>query len=346
MFMEQQNPFYLGAKAAIRFKAALVAASSIYWIYRQRVEVQTYAQVNSKVQLRDSRARVLHQYVHTDGKVQLRDGRVRVLQQNCWTPLFGAGPEKEQRMEALVEAAVDYDVLLLQEVFNTWVGGFRVMGYGGWLEDKLRAAGFSHFVSPSPTMLTIQDSGLLIASRFPLRDVFEIVYENWTWPGEAWTSKGALGASVQVPGAPLMAVVVTHLNAWDGPRQQAARHAQMLQMKEQLDQHTRWSDVLIAGDMNVDGLASGKLNPEYASMIVTLQPVLDPANDTTFSTWPSNGLPSGGYPEARYDYILHRSPFRWVLQDEAPVKIGEMSGEGYEGISDHLGMQAVFVPWK
>ena len=47
MFMEQQNPFYLGAKAAIRFKAALVAASSIYWIYRQRVEVQTYAQVNS-----------------------------------------------------------------------------------------------------------------------------------------------------------------------------------------------------------------------------------------------------------------------------------------------------------
>ena len=79
-------------------------------------------------------------------------------------------------------------------------------------------------------------------------------------------------------------------------------------------------------------------------MIATLQPVIDPTNGSTFSTWPSNGLPSEGYPVARYDYILHRSPSRWVLQDEKPVKIGKMSGEGYEGISDHLGMQALYVP--
>jgi endonuclease/exonuclease/phosphatase family metal-dependent hydrolase len=259
-------------------------------------------------------------------------GELRILQQNVWTPLAGAGPEKQRRLAELVAAARSYDVLLLQEVFHCAVLGASVGGFGTWLIDELQSAGFTHFLRPKPAWFRIQDSGLLIASRFPLVEGWEIVFQSWRGK-EAWTWKGALGAKVEVPNGPPMAVVSTHLQAWQGQANAEVRLQQAQQLEERL-RSLGWADTLIAGDLNMDGLAD---DGEYAAMLAALQPVRDPAHAAALPTYPSRG------PRQRLDYVLHRAADRWTLRDVVPVQIGASEGEKFLGMSDHLGVEAVFA---
>lgn len=262
----------------------------------------------------------------------MSEDALRILQQNCWMPLFGAGPDRQERIKALVMEADGYDILLLQEVFNTWIAGWHVAGYANWLVAELRSRGFTHFVIPRASFFQIQDNGLFIASKVPLTNAFELVYKDWASLGEMWTAKGAFG--VQLASSDLV-LVNTHLNAWEGQAERAARRSQLLQLKKQIPPLV---DVIIAGDLNVNALANECANPEYADMLRILHPLAPVQDVCNYTTWPSSeeSLERG----RRYNYILHHNPNMWELYNVKPVRIGTMFGTGYRGLSDHLGLEA------
>ena len=264
--------------------------------------------------------------------------RIRLLQQNCWTPLFGSGGDKTDRMNAFVEEAGAYDVLVLQEVFGSWLGWRRVLGYAPTLVHDLKLRGFTHFLTPRPSLFQFQDNGLLIASKFPLENAFEVVFEDWT-SKEIWTAKGALG--VRLAGRNLT-IVNTHLNAYEGSSQRDTRRAQLMQLQRELP-HT--PDVIISGDLNVDMLAHNCSNPEFTDMVDILAPLgplgplVPPLRDACAypPTWPSDR------PTRRYNYILHQRTEGWQLATLERVTIGKMRGPGFSGVSDHLGIVSELV---
>jgi endonuclease/exonuclease/phosphatase family metal-dependent hydrolase len=259
---------------------------------------------------------------------------LHILQQNCWTPLFGGGRDRQKRMEALVAEAGNYDVLLLQELFSTWLAGWRVAGYAEWLVAELVPRGFTHFLIPGAKFLQMQDSGLFIASKVALTGAFEVVYNARASSGEMWTSKGALGVRLRSSN---LVLVNTHLNAYEGAEERAARRSQLLQLKEQLPRNAS-VDALVAGDFNVNALSNGCSNQEYTGMIQLLQPLAPLGNVCNYTTWPSDASSQRRLSAARYTYILHHNPRQWQIGAVEPVQIGAMFGEGYRGISDHLGL--------
>lgn len=254
--------------------------------------------------------------------------RIRLLQQNCWTPLFGSGGDKTARMNALVEEAVAYDVLILQEVFGSWIGWRRILGYAPTLVHDLESRGFTHFLTPRPSLFQFQDNGLMIASKFPLEGAFEVVFHEWTLQ-EVWTAKGALG--VRLVGSNLT-IVNTHLNAYEGSVESDVRHAQLMQLQREIPAQ---ADVILSGDLNVDLLSHNCSNPEFKDMADILEPFTPPLRDahkacTHAATWPSDR------PTRRYNYILHHQPERWQLGHVESITIGDMKGPGFSGVSDHL----------
>ena len=257
---------------------------------------------------------------------------VRILTQNVWTPVAGSGPHSRARLTQLVDNVSDYDVLLLQEVFHLHVFGKRKLGHGAWLEAALRKAGFNHIVLPKLHRgIQIQDSGLMVASKYPISNVRHIVYVAKRHP-ELWTAKGAIGLQINIPDLPPLSFINTHLQAWEGSANAGVRSWQILQLRQMVDTE-KWHDVIVCGDFNLDSALTD--NFEYYSMMRILDPVLDPEGLGTNCTYPSSN------PVNRLDYILHHKPKDWKLLNVKRIKIGDPTvHNGYSGCSDHYGVEA------
>lgn len=164
---------------------------------------------------------------------------MNILDYNVFCPVLGAAPHRLERLEKIIEASRDFDIVFLQEVFHLSMFGWRFLGQSRWLIDRMKAVGFDYFAQDKAPMWG-QDSGLLIFSRHPIQNISFIRYEAWSGM-ELWTSKGAL--SCEING---QRFVNTHLQS-KGP---GARVKQLKELEKFLgfDQE----DVVVVGDFNLD----------------------------------------------------------------------------------------------
>ena len=157
-------------------------------------------------------------------------GALRILSLNMWTPVFGGGPNAKQRMEALMAEVGSYDVVALQEVFNLHLFHASIVGYATWLDTEFKQRGFNYTVLPLGIndVFTVQDDGLFLASRFPLRRTTQSLFSSpllVDW----WMRKGFQITVIDAPGSQLV-LTNTHLHAEEGKRDADIRFNQMLEL--------------------------------------------------------------------------------------------------------------------
>ncbi len=145
---------------------------------------------------------------------------LNVLTLNVWgLPAIGflvPSPMRAERMTAICEvlreqaalpALEGWDVILLQEVWTA--------------EDRttLKNCGYTHSVDLENTQRAL-DSGLMILSRFPLREGKKLVFseqasgDQAVSTGEAFTTKSALIAEVELAADQHVLVANTHLTSF------------------------------------------------------------------------------------------------------------------------------------
>jgi endonuclease/exonuclease/phosphatase family metal-dependent hydrolase len=164
---------------------------------------------------------------------------MNILDYNVFCPVLGAAPNRHERLEKIIAASNDFDVIFLQEVFHLSLFGWRLFGQGRWLIDRMKSVRFEYYAQDRAPFWG-QDSGLLIFSRRPIKNVSFIRYNAWSGM-EMWTFKGAL--SCEIDG---QRFVNTHLQA-NGP---VARVKQLKELEKFLGPDK--DDVVIVGDFNLD----------------------------------------------------------------------------------------------
>jgi endonuclease/exonuclease/phosphatase family metal-dependent hydrolase len=247
---------------------------------------------------------------------------LRVLTFNMWTPVVGGGANATQRMETFLKEVHEYDVLVLQEVFNVHLLGWMMMGYAKWLVAELNIRGFMYTVLPAgiEEVFTIEDDGLLIASRFPLRNTSQILYKSSVFT-DTWTRKGAIITRIHTLDRSIV-VVNTHLHAYKGESNVNARFDQLVQLSAALNTDYANEYTLLCGDFNFEASSH-----EYDVVIQLLR-----ARDTGMGllTYPSKNA------DVRIDYILLlNAPADADVTATSPHLCATHAGKSYNGCSDH-----------
>ena len=171
---------------------------------------------------------------------------LRVLSFNAWG-IWMVSPAREARIEAMgpAIAALAPDVVAMQEV---WVDEDAER-----LADALARAGLPHsqrFYSTWPG-----NSGLLIASRYPIERAEFVEYAEGTYPDIPWhvdwlAGKGMARVRLRTPAGPVD-VASTHVQAAYG-----SRRYELIQLSQLLEgaEFLEGSDdvpLIVAGDLNV-----------------------------------------------------------------------------------------------
>ena len=239
----------------------------------------------------------------------------RVLTYNLWTPIIGS-ENATQRLELFVNTTRDYDVLLMQEVFNVHVFDNVVAGHASWLRTQLMDRGFSHFIMPygSNNIIQMQDDGLMVASRLPMANIDRILYKNKNF-WDSWARKGAVLFTVNN-----VRFINTHLQAYESHEDAHTRFQQLQELKDLIDQSEK---TVLGGDLNI---VAGTREYEVAIELLGMK---DSTHPRSAVTYPSHA------PTERLDYfLLHKAsgtsrpqPLCW-----------EHVGEAYRGCSDHIAL--------
>ncbi|CAO3694503.1 unnamed protein product [Rhizopus stolonifer] len=229
---------------------------------------------------------------------------------------------KDQRL-AYIERYVlpEYDVIVFQESF----------GFASRRKDHLirtaRNLGFNYHLESArkyPWDFGV-DGGLLLLSRFPIRESHRIEYPRGQHAD--WLSvKGALHALIELNPDRQMHVYTTHTQAsYDldnviNPDDTATRLTQFallrsfVQETTDKDQHP----ILIAGDLNVDAAVhhgsitqrSVESSPEYVQMVNRLK--LDDLKDVVYEAYGHHPVTFGDYTVNSQDELV---PAETVLTD-------------------------------
>nr|CCA16666.1 conserved hypothetical protein [Albugo laibachii Nc14] len=165
---------------------------------------------------------------------------------------FRTGDYKDQRISFLLRKLENYDVALLQEMFEI---GFRQ-------RDFIRRAyklGFKYHcgsIWPTITDKLLIDGGLLIISRFPIIERDRITFERGLG-ADGVCAKGVLYAKIQLTtrASDYIHVFTTHTQAGESLDSWTVRQHQLMQLmsfvKRKADQD-RSNPILLTGDFNLD----------------------------------------------------------------------------------------------
>ena len=164
---------------------------------------------------------------------------------------------KRQRAEKIGEILRDseYDVLVFQEAFHP--AARRL------IRQELNDV-FPHQIGPANRKFSIKtNSGIWILSRYPMKELGVIDYEECVGFDDCFARKGALLVELEYQGQPVQ-ILGTHLQA-GGPH--IVRHSQYREMRELLDRYARAGvPQLVCGDMNTNQVDA----ENYSIMMETL----------------------------------------------------------------------------
>ncbi len=184
--------------------------------------------------------------------------QLKVLSYNLYTILTNTAADINRRMQALPSAITDYDVIVFEEAF-----------YNPAREDLINniAIQYPYTTDILDTSGYLEDGGVFIASKWPIELEAQFKYDNCSGV-DCLSPKGAVYAKINKQNTRYH-VFGTHLQAENSSSAKAARLEQLYELKDFIDLQNISSEqaVIIAGDMNVDKLASSQ---EYQDMLQAL----------------------------------------------------------------------------
>lgn len=155
---------------------------------------------------------------------------------------------------------LEHDVMFFQEAF-----------YDGLRRRLIQALKPTHpyIIVPKKgkKLWHFQDSGLFIASKFPLKLLEVQVFDDCA-KADCFSSKSALLVETTLKDGKAIQFVNTHMQAWDEPKTYAIRRKQLQIIKEMLARHARDGVAqILVGDLNIDG----KISIEYPGSLALLE---------------------------------------------------------------------------
>lgn len=264
---------------------------------------------------------------------------IRVVTLNVWALPAGLARHERERMAAIAEAlpGLRPDLIAFQEI---WTQESLAT-----LAEGARQAGLDSIWHPERTR---GGSGLMIASRFPLRDLHFEAYEAGGFPErlrhlDYWGGKGFVAATVDTPEGPIR-FANTHLHA---------KYANIGEVDDYLGTRTAQLIQFAAGMERESGLpliAAGDFNIGQASDSHGLLRAFTGLNDVAADLGRTQNTSRRGNPYRRptsrgkrIDYVFERAgdTHEWVAESIAVILDAQLRFEGEVGnYSDHAGLLA------
>jgi len=244
-----------------------------------------------------------------------------ILTHNLWLHYLTGAPNKDHRINHLLKniGKLDYDVIVLQEVFVLNLFGFPV---GFDLREQIikeaKKHGYTyHITGDTPPSVFGQTSGLVVLSKYPITKGVE---RRWYKVNDFGTGKGFLHATIKVNDEEVH-VFNVHLDA----HYPATRRLQLQELTTKFLPPLS-NRIIVAGDFNL----STQDHKEYEDMlkIVTscgLRDIYDPAEANSIFT----------HKKGCIDRILVSPNIEVVSKDVVDFR----DSEGLR-VSDHYGISA------
>jgi endonuclease/exonuclease/phosphatase family metal-dependent hydrolase len=188
----------------------------------------------------------------------------------------------------------------------------------------------------------IQDSGLFIASKYPMEVLDQVIFKDCA-KSDCFASKSAIMVEITFANEKKIQMINTHLQAWNEPETFAVRKKQLRQIKEMMAVHLRPGiPQILVGDLNIDG----KVEPEYSASVSMMQmtsaPLEGPINATNgFSTEGCFKNPGGTKEGEWLDHLwLNANGTETQIHSKTVVPIYGQLRSGKCPLSDHYAVEA------
>ena len=252
-------------------------------------------------------------------------------------PIFEPAPFTSERFRALPKALTGADIITLQEVYGTYAQNIIAARMSA--SNPYCAVGQNHWWQLG--------SGLMILSRYPLKDIAFIPFQDNAWEERIATRRGMLIATICCPDRDVR-ILNTHLVAggmYRHPESAKLEAIRAKQIEQLLDTAEDESINIIAGDLNAGPQASPANYERLLSEKIWRDAYADHTN-LNEPTWdPKNPLNANGphrmCPAQRIDHVLlNTANFRHNaianIVGHAPTV---QTKRGPVTISDHYGIR-------
>lgn len=252
---------------------------------------------------------------------------MNILSYNLECPFLGVN-SYDDRLDLIVDKILmnNITLILLQELFVFSFFGLRLFEKVDYMEDKLRKGGYKYFIRASENWI-FQNSGLFVASKYPILQVGEIYFPQHERE-EFFTKKGAL--IFKIKGFDIT-FVNTHLHCMRSDRYNEIRKEQLQQIKDELIKYNITQDIIIGGDLNIDGRSKNEVN-----MLNNILNLFNNSQDI-FSYYKE--IPITSPPNSRLDYIVYYGKKNKIIN-------GRLFNANTidKIVSDHIGIIGLLLP--
>lgn len=239
---------------------------------------------------------------------------LKVLSYNIYAlPLVAA--KIDERLSQLPQNLKGYDVLLFQEAFSS--------SRNGMLTELAQEYPYQTHI-PYGSGYNVFDSGVLVASRYPIVNTADFIYPNCTGT-DCFADKGVIYAEV-IKGGKAYHVTSTHTASFDTDEARALRQEHFQQIRALVNQQNipAFEAVMMGGDFNVNKFLWPQ---DYAQMLVNLNGTNPVSTGYTASTFDprinalAGAAGSGGTTVEYLDYIVSSNTHRQPVQARNDVRI-------------------------
>ncbi len=264
---------------------------------------------------------------------------IKVLTWNTFLipPPWNTTKQKERAAIMAVKLpAMGHDVMFFQETFFDKKRKLLIKGLKEthpYIAVPKKGTKFNQF----------QDSGLFIASKYPMVVLDQVIYEDCA-KSDCMASKSAILVEITLPNDKKIQMVDTHLQAWNEPKTIAVRKKQLMQIKEMLAAYVKPGiPQVLVGDLNIDG----KVEPEYSSSVAMMEmtsvPLVGEIRSTNgFSTDGCFKNPGGSKEGEWIDHMwLNANGTKTEIHSKTVVPIFGQLKSGECPLSDHYAVEAI-----
>lgn len=225
---------------------------------------------------------------------------LRIMTYNVWSLPGPISPRKERLYEirTWLERFQPADVISIQEAFTPEARRVfsNVKGYPYVI----------HGVGPFPESSRPVGDGLMMISRYPIRDQDRAELPQCTGT-DCLAQKGILFATIELPNGRLMEVANTHFNAGGNEESRQVRITQSYFLKNFLEFRPRDRLQVVAGDFNLD-----RFGQDYERM----RNLLQMEDLFTLALTRSNGL---SFPKSPEDGQTFNPRVNWWARASGPI---------------------------
>jgi endonuclease/exonuclease/phosphatase family metal-dependent hydrolase len=226
----------------------------------------------------------------------------------------------DERLAELPKNLKGYDVILFQEAFSS--------SRTAMLTELAQEYPYQTYIPYNPSTNTlgfnIFDSGVLVASRYPIVNTADFIYPNCTGT-DCFANKGVIYAEI-IKNGKAYHVTSTHTASFDTDEARALRQEHFQQIRALVDQQNIPASeaVMMGGDFNVNKMLWPQ---DYAQMLLNLKATDPVSTGYTASTFDprvnklAGAAGSGGTTVEYLDYIVSSNTHRQPIQSRNDVRI-------------------------